>query len=102
MCAAPLGEGDFLGRKSAVLPGSPFASMIVMLHMTERLWSLGDGTTCVLDECDGPPRYEISILRDSKVLRQRRLYGKASAQVLAEDWRYQCAMRLGEATKLYR
>ena len=57
------------------------------LDATEQLWTLGDGTMCVIAECDGPPRYAISLVRNAQVLRQRRVYGRAAARVLAENWR---------------
>jgi hypothetical protein len=57
------------------------------LDATEPLWMLGDGTGCVLAECDHPPRYAVSLMRHAQVVRQRRVYGEASARVLAENWR---------------
>ena len=57
------------------------------LEATEQLWTLGDGTMCVITECDGPPRYAISLVRNAQVLRQQRVYGQATARVLAENWR---------------
>jgi hypothetical protein len=52
----------------------------------ERLWTAPDGTTCVLVTCDAPPRYSVTLVRDEQVLRERRLYGRASAQMVAEGW----------------
>lgn len=53
----------------------------------ERLWTAPDGTTCILATCDAPPLYSVSLIRDAQVLRERRLYGLASAQMLAQGWR---------------
>jgi len=52
----------------------------------ERLWTAPDGTTCMLVTCDAPPRYSVTRVRDEQVLRERRLYGLASAQMVAEGW----------------
>ena len=52
----------------------------------ERLWTASDGTTCVLVTCDVPPRYAVTLVRDEQVVRERRLYGRASAQMVAEGW----------------
>jgi hypothetical protein len=51
------------------------------------MWTLGDGTVCVLAECDQAPRFAISLVRNAQILRQRRVYAEASARVLAENWR---------------
>ena len=53
----------------------------------ERLWSMDDGTLCLLVERDDAPRFEICVVRDDEVLRQNRLYARGSAQMLAETWR---------------
>jgi hypothetical protein len=53
----------------------------------EQLWTSRDGTICVIAECDGPPRYAISLVRNAQILRQQRVYGRAAARVLAENWR---------------
>ena len=55
-------------------------------HVVERLWTAADGTTCMLVTCDAPPRYSVTLIRDEQVLRERRLYGRASAQMVAEGW----------------
>ena len=52
----------------------------------QRLWSAG-GTECLLIEREEAPRYEICVVRGAHVLRQDRLYARASAQMLAETWR---------------
>jgi hypothetical protein len=52
----------------------------------ERLWTAADGTTCMLVTGDLPPRYAVTLMRDEQVLRERRLYGRASAQMVAEGW----------------
>ena len=38
-------------------------------------------------EREDAPRFEICVLQGDNVLRQDRLYARASAQVLAETWR---------------
>ena len=53
----------------------------------ERLWSMHDGTICLLVERENAPRYEICVVRGEDVLRQNRLYARGSAQVLGEAWR---------------
>ena len=53
----------------------------------ERLWSMEDGTVCLLVERGDAPRFEICVVRDEEVLRQNRLYARGSAQMLAETWR---------------
>ena len=53
----------------------------------EQLWTASDGTMCVLSTCETPPYYLVSLIRNAQVLRERRLYGLASAQMLAQGWR---------------
>ena len=53
----------------------------------ERLWSMDDGSICLLVERDDAPRFEICVVRGEEVLRQNRLYARGSAQMLAETWR---------------
>jgi hypothetical protein len=53
----------------------------------ERLWSLDDGTICLLVEREKAPRFEICVVRGEQVLRQNRLFARGSAQMLAETWR---------------
>lgn len=53
----------------------------------EQLWTAADGTVCILATCDTPPFYSVALIRDEQVLRERRLYGRASAQMLAQGWR---------------
>ena len=52
----------------------------------ERLWTAPDGTVCILSTCIEPPMYSISLVRGAQVLRERRLYGRATAQMLAQGW----------------
>jgi len=52
----------------------------------ERLWTAADGTTCMLVTGDAPPRYSVTLVRDERIVRERRLYGRASAQMVAEGW----------------
>ena len=53
----------------------------------ERIWSMSDGTICLLVERKDAPRFEITVVRGDEVLRQGRLYARGSAQMLAETWR---------------
>jgi hypothetical protein len=55
-------------------------------HSVERLWSTADGTVCLLAVHDTPPNYSITIVRGQEVLRERRVYGRAAAQMLAQGW----------------
>jgi hypothetical protein len=52
----------------------------------ERTWNAPDGTRCILVTCDTPPMYSVTLIRDEKVIRERRLYVRASAEMLAEGW----------------
>jgi hypothetical protein len=52
----------------------------------ERTWTAPDGTRCILVTCDTPPIYSVTLIRDEKIIRERRLYGRASAEMLAEGW----------------
>jgi hypothetical protein len=52
----------------------------------QRLWSAPDGTVCLLAIHETPPMYSITIVRGQDVLRERRLYDRASAQMMAEGW----------------
>lgn len=51
----------------------------------QRLWLKGE-VECFLIERDEAPRYEIYVKRGEDVLKQDRLYAKASAEMLAETW----------------
>jgi hypothetical protein len=53
----------------------------------ERLWTMQDGTICLLVEREDAPRYEIRVVRGEDVLRQKRMYARGSAQMLADTWR---------------
>jgi hypothetical protein len=66
----------------------------------ERLWSMEDGTICLLVERTEAPRYEVCVIRAEEVLRQNRLYARGSAQMLAETWRVTLAsIRAERATQ---
>ncbi len=56
-------------------------------RQAERLWTALDGTVCILATCDAPPFYSVSLIRDAQTLCERRLYGLASAQMLAQGWK---------------
>ena len=52
----------------------------------QQLWTAPDGTACILATFTAPPFYAVSLVRDTQVIRQRRVYGLAAAQVLAQGW----------------
>ena len=52
----------------------------------EKLWTALDGTTCILVTSETPPMYSVTLVRDAVVLRERRLYGRACAQMVAQGW----------------
>jgi hypothetical protein len=53
----------------------------------EQIWSMSDGTVCLLVERESAPQFEVCVVRGVEVLRQNRLYARGSAQMLAETWR---------------
>ena len=55
--------------------------------LIERIWSMSDGTICLLIERESDPRFDVCVVRGEEVLRQSRLYARGSAQMLAETWR---------------
>lgn len=54
---------------------------------SEALWTAADGTRCVLATMTCAPRYALSLQRGSEVIRERRLFGLATAHMLAQGWR---------------
>ena len=52
----------------------------------ERLWTAADGTVCLLSTSVEPPMYAIAMVRGAQVLRERRLYARATAQMVAQSW----------------
>lgn len=52
----------------------------------ERLWETADGTVCLLSTGGEPPMYAISMVRGAQVLRERRLYARATAAMVAQGW----------------
>lgn len=52
----------------------------------ERLWTAADGTVCLLSTSAEPPMYAISMVRGAQVVRVRRLYARATAQMVAQSW----------------
>jgi hypothetical protein len=50
------------------------------------LWVEPGGTVCRLSELAEEPRFELLLLRSGDILRCRRLYSSAVAQVLAASW----------------
>jgi hypothetical protein len=57
------------------------------LQRTECLWKAADGTICVLERCNVPPLFSVSLVRNAEVLQQKRLYGQAAAMMVAQRWR---------------
>jgi hypothetical protein len=53
----------------------------------QRLWTMDDGTSCLMVEREDAPKFEICVVRGDEVIRQNRLYARGSAQMLAETWR---------------
>ncbi len=53
----------------------------------ERVWAVADGTICLMVEREEAPRFEVCVLRGEDVLRQDRLYSRATARMMAETWR---------------
>ena len=66
--------------------GMTSASLLDSPHV-ERLWTLPDGTVCLLVTGETPPYYSVSLIRDEQIVRERRLYGRASAQIVAQGWK---------------
>jgi hypothetical protein len=54
--------------------------------LVERLWAAADGTVCLLSTSVEPPMYAISLVRGARVLRERRLYARATAHMVAQSW----------------
>jgi hypothetical protein len=52
----------------------------------ERVWVVA-GTICLMVEREEAPRFEVCVLRGEDVLRQDRLYSRATARMMAETWR---------------
>ena len=118
------GRSAISRTKPSMPPGSVLAPSGRMASPTlnvERLWSMADGTVCLLVEREDAPRFEICVVRGEEVLRQNRLYARGSAQMLAETWRsnlssasdrralgglrsdrYGCGTSSGDGMKLYR
>ena len=53
----------------------------------EALWTAADGTMCVLATLTCAPRYALSLRRGAEIIRERRLFGLATAHMLAQGWR---------------
>jgi hypothetical protein len=86
---APGAIGD-LSNKTVDVAGISLCTAGYMASPTlnvEGLWSMADGTVCLLVEREDAPRFEICVVRGEEVLRQNRLYARGSAQMLAETWR---------------
>ncbi len=52
----------------------------------ERLWTAPDGTVCLLETGAEPPTYSLTMVRGAQILRERRLYVRATAQMIALSW----------------
>ena len=106
MPRTPRARLTFLPRTTSILYcahlGSAVPVLLVVVRMTapahtvERLWSLDDGTMCLLVDRVDAPRFEVCVLRGDDVLRQNRLYARGSAQMLAETWRVTLAAMRAE------
>ena len=70
-----------------LLAGRHVRRRLFVLSKIERLWTAPDGTFCVLTTDSAPPSYTLALMRGTEVLRERRLYGRATAQMLAIGWR---------------
>ena len=66
--------------------------MVVPTLNVERLWSMPDGTVCLLVERETAPRFEICVVRGEEVLRQNRLFARGSARMLADTWRHNLSL----------
>jgi hypothetical protein len=51
------------------------------------LWTLSDGTTCVMAEGYAAPCYALWLVRGHHVIREERLYSQDTARVLADIWK---------------
>ena len=77
-------------------------ALLIVVRMTpssvsvERLWSLGDGTICLLVDRGDAPRFEVCVVRGDHVLRENRLFARGTAQMLAETWRVTLAAMQAE------
>jgi hypothetical protein len=71
---------------SALAVGLPTMTPGTRQTAAERLWSSPDGTFCILEERDTAPVYTISLIRDAEVVRQQRLFSKATAEMVALSW----------------
>lgn len=80
-------------------------ALLMLVRMTasainiERLWSLDDGTMCLLVDRVDAPRFEVCVVRGDDVLRQNRLYARGTAQMLAETWRMTLASLRAEVAE---
>jgi hypothetical protein len=61
-------------------------TILVKTDRVERMWTAADGTTCLLVTSETPPMYSVTLVRNEVVLRERRLYGRSSAEVVAQGW----------------
>lgn len=89
-----ISDADRLSR--AVPPLLLVARMTAPSISVERLWSLDDGTICLLVDRGDAPRYEVCVVRGDHVLRENRLFARGTAQMLAETWRVTLASMQAE------
>jgi hypothetical protein len=54
---------------------------------TVPLWTLSDGTTCVLGQAVAAPCFALRLVRDQTLIREERLYSQDTARVLADIWK---------------
>ncbi len=61
-------------------------TVVVKDDQVERIWTAPDGTRCILVVRKTAPMYTVTLIRHEQVVRERRLYGRATAEMLAEGW----------------
>lgn len=61
-------------------------TVVTTADRVERTWTAPDGARCILVIRNTPPMYTVTLIRNDQVVRERRLYGRASAEMLAEGW----------------
>ena len=60
-------------------------TVVTTADRVERTWTAPDGARCIIVIRNKPPMYTVTLIRNDQV-RERRLYGRASAEMLAEGW----------------
>ena len=70
------------GVDHARAAGESVMTIVTKDDHVERTWKAPDRDACILVTCDTPPCYAVTLIRDEKVIRERRLYVRASAEML--------------------